>query len=103
MRAGQDVLRSGGGMDQAMQATRLLGHDPLQLLVTGMKTGQFVEMLDRVTAYYQEEAARATDAARAAQKRLGVLVTILTSGYILCAATYYGYRLMFKFTDNIAQ
>ena len=44
-------------------------------------------MLDQVTAFYQEEAATATEAARSAQKRLGVLLTIITTGYVTIALT----------------
>ena len=50
---GVPVLRGGNGLDAALQATGLLEHDPLQLLVTGQRTGQWTEMLDRVTATYQ--------------------------------------------------
>jgi type II secretory pathway component PulF len=77
-----------------------MGDDPLQLLITGQKTGQWMEMLDRVTAYYQEEAARATDAAKSAQKRAGVLITLISMGYVTIAVTAGGYNLMFKFADS---
>jgi type II secretory pathway component PulF len=56
--AGAAIVRAGRGLDEAVQATGLMGHDPVQLLVTGQKTGQWLEMLDRVTMFYQDEAAR---------------------------------------------
>ncbi|MBC8136703.1 MAG: type II secretion system F family protein, partial [Fibrella sp.] len=85
--AGVTVLRAGNGLDAALQATGLLEHDPLQLLVTGQRTGQWTEMLDRVTAYYQEQAAKATEDARNFQKRLAFLVTAVTAVYIPIVAT----------------
>jgi type II secretory pathway component PulF len=85
--SGVSVLRAGNGLDDALQATGLLEHDPLQLLVTGQRTGQWTEMLDRVTAYYQEQAAKATDDAKAFQKRAAVLVTILSMGYVTVMIT----------------
>jgi type IV pilus assembly protein PilC len=84
---GVSVLRAGNGLDDALQATGLLEHDPLQLLVTGQRTGQWSEMLDRVTAYYQEQVAKATDDAKAFQKRGAILVTILSMGYVTVMAT----------------
>lgn len=98
--AGASIVRAGQGIDAAIQATGMMEHDPLQLLVTGQKTGQWIEMLDRVTAYYQEEAARATDAAKSAQKRVGVIVTLVSTGYIMCAATYYLSRIGFEWTES---
>lgn len=85
--SGVSVLRAGNGLDAALQATGLLEHDPLQLLVTGQRTGQWSEMLDQVTAYYQEQAAKATEDAKAVQKRAAVLVTILSAGYLTVMAT----------------
>ncbi|MBC7805402.1 MAG: type II secretion system F family protein [Akkermansiaceae bacterium] len=85
--SGVTVLRAGNGLDAALQATGLLEHDPLQLLITGQRTGQWTEMLDRVTAYYQEQAAKATEDAKNAQKRLAFLVTAISAGYVTIAAT----------------
>lgn len=98
--AGVPIVRAGQGLDAAISATGLMEHDPLQLLVTGQRTGQWVEMLDRVTATYQEEAARAIDAAKAAQKRLGVLVTIAASGYVGIVATVGPMKAAFEWTDK---
>ncbi len=85
--SGITVLRAGNGLDDALKATGLLEHDPLQLLVTGQRTGQWTEMLDRVTAYYQDQAAKATDDAKNAQKRMAFLVTAISAGYVLIAST----------------
>jgi type II secretory pathway component PulF len=84
---GVTVLRAGNGLDDALQTTGMLEHDPLQLLVTGQRTGQWTEMLDRVTAHYQEQAAKSTDDAKNAQKRLAFLVTAVSGAYVLIAAT----------------
>jgi type II secretory pathway component PulF len=97
---GLPLVQSGQGIDAAINATGLLGNDPLQLLITGQKTGQFVEMLDRVTTYYQEEAQRATDAAKGAEKKLAGIITLISMGYVLIAATHDGYALMFNFVDK---
>ncbi len=87
LRAGITVLRAGNGLDAAMQATGLLEHDPLQLLVTGQRTGQWTEMLDRVTAYYGDQAVKATEDAKNFQKRAAVLVTVVSAGYVMIVAT----------------
>jgi type II secretory pathway component PulF len=100
IQTGAPIVRAHEGIDKAIAATGLMGDDPLQLLITGQKTGQWMEMLDRVTAYYQEEAARATDAAKNAQKRAGVLITIISMGYVTIALTAGVYHLIFKFTDS---
>ncbi|MBC8103956.1 MAG: type II secretion system F family protein [Cytophagales bacterium] len=100
LQTGAPLVRAHEGIDKAIAATGLMGDDPLQLLITGQKTGQWMEMLDRVTAYYQEEAARATEAAKNAQKRAGVLITLLSMGYVTIALTVGLYNLVFKFTDS---
>jgi len=100
---GAAVLRQGEGLDAAIQATGLMGHDPLQLLITGQKTGQWAETLEQVTAYYQEEAANATEAAKSAVKRAAAVITLLSAGYVLVAATYYGYRAIFRFADTFTE
>ena len=97
---GAPIVRAHEGIDKAIAATGLMGDDPLQLLITGQKTGQWMEMLDRVTSFYQEEAARATDAAKSAQKRAGFLITIISMGYVTIAVTAGMYHVMFKFTDS---
>ena len=101
--SGINVVRGGRGLDEAIQSTGMMETDPLNLLITGQKTGQWVEMLDQVTAFYQDEAARATDAARAAQKRFGWLLTLIVNGYIMIAITHYGYKLMFSFVDEFGK
>jgi type IV pilus assembly protein PilC len=100
---GIPIARGGQSLDAALQATGLMEHDSLQMLVTGQRTGQWVEMLDRVTAYYQEEAGRATDAARIAQKRLGYLLTLIVTGYVICVTTAGCYRLTFNVADEMAK
>jgi len=94
------VLRSAQGLDAAINATGLMDHDPIQLLVTGQKTGQWVEMLDRVTLFYQEEAARATDAAKSAQKRVGGIVTLISMGYVTIVTTHGLANVGFKWTES---
>ena len=94
---GLPKIRSAQGLDQAIQASGLMDHDPIQLLVTGQHTGQLTEMLDQVTTLYQEEAARATDTARKAQKQFAGMITLVTSGYVLILALYGGFKLMWQF------
>jgi type II secretory pathway component PulF len=98
---GASSLRDGRGLDAAVEATGMMEHDPLQMLVTGQRTGQWAEMLERVTAYYQEEAAAAILAAKAAQKRIGVLVTIVATGYVTIVATVGPMQAAFQFTDKL--
>jgi type II secretory pathway component PulF len=99
---GAPLLRAGQGLDAAIQASGVMDNDPFQLLVTGQKTGQWVEMLDRVTAYYQEMAQQATEKARSAQKRVGVLLTIITSGYVMIYATYGLMKIGLDWTNSEA-
>ena len=96
LRLGVPIVRGGQGIDSAIQVTGLMGNDPLQMLVTGQKTGQWIEMLDRVTSYYQDEAVRATENAKAFQKRLGWILTLMVTGYVICAGTYGCYNVMFR-------
>ena len=100
---GAPLLRAGRGLDEAVQATGLLDADPLNRLITGQRTGQWNEMLDQVTAYYQDEAARAMEAVRSAQRRTGTILTLITSGYVLIAATHGLASLGMKFTDGWAE
>ena len=100
MAEGIPVLRSGKGLDEAIEATKLFGHDPLQMLITGQKTGQFAEMLDRTASYYEEEAARATEGAKAAEKRLAWLITVLSTAYVTIGLVYGLMTLGFKMTEN---
>ena len=94
---GLPKIRSAQGLDQAIQASGLMDHDPIQLLVTGQHTGQLTEMLDQVTTLYQEEAARATDTARKAQKQFAGMITLVTSGYVLILALYGGFKILWQF------
>lgn len=98
---GLPIVRGGQGLDAAIQVTGMMPNDPMQMLITGQKTGQWIEMLDRVTAFYQEEAARATDAAKAAQKRLGVLLTIIVTGYVMIVTTKGCMDLTLKVGDEM--
>lgn len=100
--AGVPVVRGAGGIDQAIQATGLMDFDPVQLLITGQHTGTLTESLDNVTSFYQEEAARATEQARKAQKQLAGILTIASMGYVAILTTYYGYKLAFQIADGIA-
>jgi type II secretory pathway component PulF len=100
LRLGLPIVRGGQGLDAAIQATGMMEHDALQMLITGQKTGQWIEMLDRVTSYYQDEAARATEGAKAAQKRLGWILTIAVTGYVICFTTWLCYNIMFKVTGQ---
>jgi type II secretory pathway component PulF len=97
---GITVIRNGGGLDEAISATGMFGHDPMQLLITGQKTGQFAEMLDRIASYYQEEAVRATDAAKAAQKRLAWFITVLSTAYVTIGLIIGLMTLGFKYTEG---
>lgn len=101
--AGAALVRSGQGMDVAVQATGMMDSDPVNLLVTGQKTGQWAEMLDRVTQFYQEEAARATDAAKSAQKRIGGIVTLVSMGYVTIVVTHGLATIGFKWTESWTQ
>ncbi len=98
--AGVPILRAGQGLDAAINATGLMDHDPIQLLVTGQKTGQWIEMLDRVTLFYQDEAAKATDAAKSAQKRVGGIVTLISMGYVTIVTTHGLASVGFKWTES---
>jgi len=100
---GVPVVRSAGGIDQAIQATGMMDFDPVQLLITGQHSGQLTEMLDQVTAFYQEEAARATEKARKEQKRWAVLITLVSTGYITILALYGGVKLMRGFLSTFEQ
>lgn len=99
---GLPEIRAARGLDAAILATGLMDHDPIQLLVTGQQTGQLTETLDQVTALYQEEAARATDQARKAQKQLAGIITIVSMGYVTILATYYLMKMGFQIADGIA-
>ncbi len=84
---GIPVLRNAGGLDGAIKASGLMDHDPLQLLITGQQTGKWTETLEQITAFYQEEAARATEKARSAQKQVGVILTLVSMGYVAIEVT----------------
>lgn len=96
--AGVATLRAGHGLDAAVQATGMMDNDPLNLLITGQKTGQWEEMLEQVTGYYQDEAARALEAVKSAQRRFGWLLTIISTGYVTIGLIYglstMGFRLV---------
>jgi type II secretory pathway component PulF len=103
LRDGLPVLRRAGGIDAAIEATGVMDHDPLQLLVTGQQTGQWTETLDQIAAFYQDEAARATEAARTAIKRAGGIITLVTMGYVTIATVYGLSTIGFKLTDGWAE
>jgi type II secretory pathway component PulF len=98
---GIPVLRNAGGIDGAIKASGLMDHDPLQLLITGQQTGKWTETLEQITAFYQEEAARATEAARSAQKRFGTILTLLSMGYVTIEIVRGLATLGFKFTEGM--
>jgi type II secretory pathway component PulF len=100
---GISVLRNAGGLDGAIKLSGLMDHDPLQLLITGQQTGKWTETLEQITAFYQEEAARATEAARSAQKRVGVILTLVSMGYVAIEVTRGLASLGFQFTEGMAE
>ena len=100
---GAKVLDRAGGMDAAMEATGLFPHDPLQLLVTGQRTGTWDDALDHVAARFEDEAAEALEAVRRFRKRFGILLTIATSGYIAIAGTEGASRTAFRFADHLME
>ena len=87
-------------LDAAVQATGLMDNDPLNLLITGQMTGQWQEMLEQVTGYYQEEAARAMEKIKSAQRQAGVVLTLVSGGYVMIAATYGLATLGFRVTEG---
>jgi type II secretory pathway component PulF len=96
------LVRSGTGMDVAIGQAGLFDNNPINMLITGQKTGQFTEMLDQVTAFYQEEMVRATVGAKNALKRAGIVLTIVSMGYVTIVMAYYLPKLMFQFTESVA-
>ncbi|MFM7320093.1 MAG: type II secretion system F family protein, partial [Armatimonadota bacterium] len=101
--AGAEILDRAGGIDGALGATGLLPHDPLQLLVTGQRTGTWDDALDKVAARFEDEAAESLEAVRRARKRFGILLTLVTTGYITIAGTDGAFRTAFRFADHLLE
>jgi len=101
--SGSTVLDRAGGLDAALEATGVLPHDPLQLLVTGQRTGSWDDALDRVAARFEDEAAEALEAVRRARKRFGILLTLITTGYITAAGTYGAFHTAFEFAEHLME
>ncbi|MGC4045485.1 MAG: type II secretion system F family protein [Armatimonas sp.] len=97
---GIPILRNAGGVDGAIKASGMMDHDPLQLLITGQQTGKWTETLEQITAFYQEEAARATEKARSAQKQVGVILTMVSMGYVAIEVTRGLASLGFQFMET---
>lgn len=98
---GTGVLAQGKGLDDAMAATGLFGERAVQLLVTGQRTGTWTEALDQVTVTAQDDLHEAVDRARRSARRFGILLTLLTMGYVMIAGTQGTLQFALRFADTL--
>jgi type IV pilus assembly protein PilC len=97
------LMRQNIPLHEAFVATGLFASQTEQLLATGVMSGQIVDMLDRVSTYYQENVQRAFDSARFWMYRLGFSVFLALSGLVLILLTKTYFDSIFKFAESFAE
>ncbi len=100
---GAGLLAQGKGLDDAVAATGLFDDRAVQLLTTGQRTGTWTEALDQVTAGAQEDLHAAVDAARRSARRFGILLTLLSMGYVMIAGTHGTMQFALRFADTLVE
>ena len=98
---GVDLLAQGAGLDQAVEATGLFGREQIALLVTAQRTGTWPEALDAIATACQDEVQEAVEVVRRSVRRIGVLATLVSMGYVTVAGTAGSFRLAFQFADTL--
>jgi len=101
--AGTGMLAQGKGLDEAMSVTGLFGDREMQLLGTGQRTGTWSEALDQVTAATQDNLHAAVDSVRRSARRFGILLTVLSMGYVMVAGTHGTLQFALRFADTLGE
>lgn len=94
------MMRQNVPLHDAFSATGLFANETEQLLATGVLSGQMVEMMDRVAAYYQDNVQRAFDSARFWMYRLGFALFLALSGVILGVMVYNYFHGIFHWVEQ---
>jgi general secretion pathway protein F len=101
MARGTALLSEGKGLDEAFAATGMFDDRWVQLLTTGQRTGTWTEMLAQGTASAQDELHAAVDAARSWARRVGILLTLISMGYVTIAGTHGSMQFALRFADTL--
>jgi len=94
------LIRQNVPLHTAFAATGLFATEAEQLLATGMVSGQMVDMLDRVAAYYQDNVDRAFSTARFWMFRIASSLFLALSGAVLIVLVKSYFDSVFRFTEG---
>jgi type IV pilus assembly protein PilC len=97
--AAYSLMQRGSSLPQAFAATGLFTDSVEQLIATGFESGEVVESLDRIAAYYQEQVAEAISKSKFTMLRAGILAMILLTGGAFCYAAYMYRNVLMGFMD----
>jgi type IV pilus assembly protein PilC len=94
------LMQQGQSLADAFVATGLFPDHVEQLIVTGTRSGEVVESLDRIEKYYGDAIGESTGKVRFAVLRLGCLAMLILSGAAVCWMFYSYFHGMFDFVDK---
>jgi type IV pilus assembly protein PilC len=95
-----DMVQRNVPIHEAFTQTGLFANETEQLLATGVVTGQIVDMLDRVAAYYQDNVDRAFSSAKFWMYRLAISLFIALIGVVACWLMYSYFHGIFNWVDK---
>jgi len=76
-----DAIRSGKRFSEALTATGMFTSDDQRVMVMGESSGQVVDTLERMAAYYEDAALSAAGRTKWIMTRIAIYVNILVLGY----------------------
>ncbi len=94
------LMQTGASLADAFNATGLFTNEMENVILTGQQSGEMTESLDRITEYYQDEAAAANGKSKFALFRIGLLALLILTGAAVCWVAWTYFHGMFTWVDH---
>lgn len=96
------LIRGGMPLHEAFAQTGLFADQTEQMLATGVVSGQVVDALDSICAYYQQRVEQSVGATRYLMFRIGSVLTIVLTGVLLILMMKLYFTSVFEFADTFS-
>ena len=96
------LIRGGMPLHEAFAQTGLFADQTEQMLATGVVSGQVVDALDSICAYYQQRVEQSVGATRYLMFRIGSVLTIVLTGVLLIVMMKLYFTSVFEFADTFS-
>ncbi len=95
------LMQQGASLPDAFAATGLFTNSVDQLIMTGHHSGEIVESLDKIAAYYDQDIQQATRKSQFMIFRLGLLAMLILGGGALIWMTHTYFSGIFGYIDKM--